>query len=228
MFRSRRDLGRKQQAKLSEKQHQQGVYRAGLTLIGSNSLSTPIRPWRENGFGSEESWCAQELGCIRTLIIELRCRTILSRSLVPDPFIISPCGAHHHTKSSANPLPPVSITHLGNILSYSMPSYSTSPHQAQYSRQPPPRYYQHPAEDDYRMPPAAHQPPRYGPPIMKPGKQVEVRIRGNFWVVGLLVSGLHLVSSVFGQGYDVEYADLSTRETLRSPFHPDDVRPYDG
>ncbi|KIJ50965.1 hypothetical protein M422DRAFT_776882 [Sphaerobolus stellatus SS14] len=103
------------------------------------------------------------------------------------------------------------------------PSYGPSA-QTHYARQPPPRYYQS-GEEDYVPMPQVPQPPRYGS-ILKPGHQVEVRIRGNFWVVGLLVSGFHLVSSYFGHGYDVEYTDLGGRDIHRSQFRAEDIRPY--
>lgn len=41
------------------------------------------------------------------------------------------------------------------------------------------------------------------PHVKQQGEQVEVRIRGNVWIVGLLVSSLHLISSVSTSRLDV-------------------------
>ncbi|KAF8526312.1 hypothetical protein BU17DRAFT_83145 [Hysterangium stoloniferum] len=83
-------------------------------------------------------------------------------------------------------------------------------------------------------------------PVLKRGEQVEVRIRGNIWIVGFLVSSLHVISSVsmlfsshgsvryhlfvllqyLGLGYDVEYTDQGSRRVLTQQFSQADVRPY--
>ncbi|KAF8589820.1 hypothetical protein K439DRAFT_1628351 [Ramaria rubella] len=63
---------------------------------------------------------------------------------------------------------------------------------------------------------------------MRQGEQVEVRIRGNIWIVGFLVSSLHLISSYFGHGYDVEYKDNRSGQPHRGAFRQEDIRPFPG
>ncbi|KAF8505184.1 hypothetical protein JB92DRAFT_758907 [Gautieria morchelliformis] len=103
-----------------------------------------------------------------------------------------------------------------------MPPYGSAPQASPYNTQ---RYYDQtrgPVNNDFDPEPDNR---RWAPAGYMKGEQVEVRIRGNIWIVGLLVSSLHLISSYLGKGYDVEYKD-QRGQAYRDQFREEDVRPY--
>ncbi|KII89958.1 hypothetical protein PLICRDRAFT_29141 [Plicaturopsis crispa FD-325 SS-3] len=56
---------------------------------------------------------------------------------------------------------------------------------------------------------------------------VQVRIRTNCWVVGLVVGTLQFFKSIAGWGYEIEYQVPSggSFRSLRGPFRQEDIRP---
>jgi len=52
---------------------------------------------------------------------------------------------------------------------------------------------------------------------------VEVRIRGNIWVVGLIVGALQFFNRFASMGYEVEYQSHSGYR--RDTFRTEDIRP---
>ncbi|EKM58372.1 uncharacterized protein PHACADRAFT_207200 [Phanerochaete carnosa HHB-10118-sp] len=57
------------------------------------------------------------------------------------------------------------------------------------------------------------------------GDQVEVRIDANVWVVGMIVTVLHVANRLFGAQYEVSYRSPRGGRQLKRTFDIDQVRP---
>ncbi|KZP23789.1 hypothetical protein FIBSPDRAFT_857919 [Athelia psychrophila] len=58
-------------------------------------------------------------------------------------------------------------------------------------------------------------------------QRVEVRIKANIWVAGIIVSTLQFIQNFASLGYEVEYRSHA-QEYRRESFREDDVRPVHG